>query len=164
MTFCDWNQVKAEEVSWRYQRKAVEAGPLAVAMLEVLKGATTYPHAHANEEVVLVLKGAWKFFLPGKEVTLRANQMLWIPAGTEHSSVAMADTLAVDICSSARPDWRTGEDHNFTTIQTSISGRCRPSSMYDTRHYLKIDPSGQLFDIIRIAGRNATVRRAAVFD
>jgi quercetin dioxygenase-like cupin family protein len=113
MTFCDWNQVKAEEVSWRYQRKAVEAGPLAVAMLEVLKGATTYPHAHAHEEVVLVLKGAWKFFLPGKEVTLRANQMLWIPAGTEHSSVAMADTLAVDICSSARPDWRTGEDHKL---------------------------------------------------
>jgi hypothetical protein len=36
--------------------------------------------------------------------------------------------------------------------------------MYDTRHYLKIDPWGQLFDIIRIAGRNATVRRAAVFD
>jgi quercetin dioxygenase-like cupin family protein len=113
MTFCDWNQVKVEDVSWNYQRKSIEAGPLAVAMLEVLKGATTYPHAHVNEEVVLVLKGAWKFFLPGKEVTLRANQMLWIPAGTEHSSVAMADTLAVDICSSARPDWKTGEDHRL---------------------------------------------------
>jgi hypothetical protein len=56
MTFCDWNQVKAEEVSWKYQRKAVEAGPLAVAMLKVLKGAATYPHAHSNEEVVLVLE------------------------------------------------------------------------------------------------------------
>jgi quercetin dioxygenase-like cupin family protein len=110
MTFCDWNQVKPEDVSWKYQRKSVDAGPLAVAMIEVLKGATTHPHAHATEEVVLVLKGAWKFVLRGEQVILRDNQMLWIPAGAEHSSVAIEDTLAVDICSSPRPDWNTGED------------------------------------------------------
>jgi len=67
MTFCDWNQVKAEEVSWRYQRRAVEAGPLAVAMLEALKGATTYPHAHAHEEVVLVLRAPGNSFCPAKK-------------------------------------------------------------------------------------------------
>jgi quercetin dioxygenase-like cupin family protein len=110
MSVCDWNNMKAEDVSWKYQRKAVEAGPLAVAMLEVLKGAATFPHAHANEEVILVLKGAWKFFLHGEEVILRDNQMLWIPAGAEHSSLALEDTLAVDICSSPRPDWKAGGD------------------------------------------------------
>jgi quercetin dioxygenase-like cupin family protein len=113
MTFCDWKEVKVEEVSWKYQRKAVEAGGLAVAMLEVLKGVTTHPHAHRHEEVVIVLNGAWKFFLRGEEVVLHENQMLWIPAGAEHSSVAMEDTLAVDISSAARHDWKNGEDREL---------------------------------------------------
>jgi hypothetical protein len=39
--------------------------------------------------------------------------MLWIPAGAEHSSVAMEDTLAVDISSSPRPDWKTGADREL---------------------------------------------------
>ena len=58
MTFCNRNQVKPEDVSWKYRRKSIDAGPLAVAMIEVLKGATTYRHAGATDEVVLVLKGA----------------------------------------------------------------------------------------------------------
>ena len=87
MTFCDWSKVKAEEVSWKYQRKAVEAGPLAVAMLDVLQGATTHPHAHAHEEVILVLKGAWKFVLRGEGINLRGAPASLVPQTVPSASV-----------------------------------------------------------------------------
>jgi quercetin dioxygenase-like cupin family protein len=110
MTLCDFNNVKAEDVSWRYRRKFSAGQNLSVAMVEVLRGATTLPHQHMNEEVVLVLEGSWRFYLRGEEVTLGANQMLSIPAGVEHSSVVLEDTVAIDICAPSRRDWLTGED------------------------------------------------------
>ena len=59
---------------------------------------------------MIVLKGAWRFYLPTGEVTLRANQMLAIPPGTEHSSEVLEDTVAIDICTPTRVDWSSGED------------------------------------------------------
>src|SRR2546422_7760636 len=53
---------------------------------EVKEGAITQPHSHENEEMILVLKGTWRFHLPSGDVTLVPNQMLWIPSGVEHSS------------------------------------------------------------------------------
>ena len=110
MRICDFNSVKAEDVSWRYRRKFAVGQNLSVAMVEVLKGAKTLPHQHPNEEVVLVLRGSWRFCLRGEEVTLGANQMLSIPAGVQHSSLALEDTVAIDICAPSRRDWLTGED------------------------------------------------------
>ena len=106
----DLNRVKAEDISWRYRRKVAESQDLAVAMLDVLAGAATLPHSHDHEEVILVLEGAWRFSVGGDEVTLRSNQMLSIPPGVEHSSLALEDTVAIDICAPQRKDWRSGED------------------------------------------------------
>ena len=74
------------------------------------KGGETKALSFEQEEVVIVLKGAWLFHLPTGDVTLRANQMLSIPSGVEHSSEALADTVALDICTPRRLDWITGED------------------------------------------------------
>ncbi len=38
------------------------------------------------------------------------NQTLLIPPGIEHSSEAIEDTVALDICAPARMDWLTGDD------------------------------------------------------
>jgi quercetin dioxygenase-like cupin family protein len=111
MKLHDLNDVKAQDVSWRYRRKLAEGQDLAVAMVEVLKGAATLPHSHDHEEAVLVLEGAWRFSVAGEDVTLRPNQMLSIPPGVEHSSMALEDTVAIDICAPRRKDWKTGEDH-----------------------------------------------------
>ena len=110
MRFSDLNEAEAQDVSWRYRRKTAEGQNVTVAMVEVLKGAATAEHSHENEEVILVLKGAWQFRMRGEEFTLRANQMLSIPPGVEHSSVALEDTLAVDVCAPRRRDWAAGED------------------------------------------------------
>ena len=106
----DWNNVIPEEISELYNRKVARGENITVAMVEVKQRAITRPHSHSSEEVILVLTGAWKFCLPEGEVVLRANQMLHIPPGVEHSSEVLEDTTAFDICSSRRVDWITGED------------------------------------------------------
>ncbi len=110
MNFYDLKNVENDAVSSSYFRRAVYGESLAVARVEVQKGEITRPHSHDTEEVIYVLSGEWAFHLPDGDFTLRDNQMLCIPAGVVHSSEVLEDTVAVDICSKNRPDWRTGQD------------------------------------------------------
>lgn len=110
MGFFDWDRMTPESISELYTRKVALGDNIVVARVEVMKWAVTQPHTHDSEEVIIVLKGEWRFHLPTGPVTLRANQMLSIPAGVEHSSEVLEDTVALDICSPMRLDWITGED------------------------------------------------------
>jgi quercetin dioxygenase-like cupin family protein len=113
MKFYDLNELENEEVNTSYLRKAVYGESLTVARVEVKQGETTERHAHDTEEVIYVLKGAWLFHLPDGDVALKDNQMLCIPAGTEHSSEVLEDTIALDICSQHRSDWVSGQDKSL---------------------------------------------------
>ena len=110
MGLYDWDRMKAEEITDLYRRKVAIGETITVARVEVKKSAVTHPHSHENEEMILVLKGKWRFHLPTGDVTLGANQMLSIPQGVEHSSEALEDTVALDICAPARLDWLSGSD------------------------------------------------------
>jgi len=105
--------MNAEEITELYQRKVVIGESITVARVEVKERAVTHPHSHENEEMILVLKGRWRFHLPSGDVTLAANQMLRIPQGVEHSSEALEDTVAIDICAPARADWLSGADRSL---------------------------------------------------
>lgn len=110
MGFYDWDKMRPEEISDLYNRKVALGENIVVARVEVKQWAITHTHSHESEEVIIMLKGAWRFYLPDGEVTLRPNQMLSIPPGVEHSSEALEDTVALDICTPTRLDWITGED------------------------------------------------------
>lgn len=110
MKFYDLNKLETDEVSPSYLRKAVYGESLTVARLDVQKGEVTQTHSHDTEEMIYVLKGCWLFHLPDGDVTLRDDQMICIPAGVEHSSEVLEDTVALDVCSKHRPDWLTGQD------------------------------------------------------
>ena len=110
MGFWDWDKMKPEEINDLYQRKIAVGLGLTVARVEVKEGAITLSHSHDSEELIIVLSGAWCFHLPDHDVTLTDTQMLWIPPGVVHSSEALADTVAVDICTPTRNDWLSGED------------------------------------------------------
>lgn len=111
MCVYDWNTIKPAEITAIYLRKVAVGENFTVARIEVKKGSVTHPHTHSNEEAVVVLKGAWRFNLAGREVTVGPNQMLMIPPDVEHSSEALEDTVALDICAPTRGDWLSGEDH-----------------------------------------------------
>ena len=104
MGLYDWDRMQSEDISDLYQRKIAIGESITVARVEVKEGAVTYPHSHENEEMILVLKGRWLFHLPAGDVTLTPNKILRIPGGTEHSSEALEDTVALDICAPGRVD------------------------------------------------------------
>jgi len=113
MSFYDFENMTSAEITGTYLRKTAVGENLTVAQVEVKQGSVTRAHSHENEEVVLVLKGCWRFNLPSGAVTIGPQQMLCIPPGVEHSSEALEDTVALDICAPAREDWANGEDKNL---------------------------------------------------
>jgi quercetin dioxygenase-like cupin family protein len=92
------------ELSKQVMAAIVQDPGMNVARVEIKKGYTTRRHRHETECVIVVLQGEWRFRLPGRTVTVAANQMLRIPPGEEHTAEAMSDTVALSI-SSAAGDW-----------------------------------------------------------
>jgi quercetin dioxygenase-like cupin family protein len=110
MKFSDFNEVT--NVSRYNRKKLLTNQSITVAMVEAQKGTSELPHSHDHEQAVLVLRGAWRFQMKGQEFTVRANQMLSIPAQVEHSALALEDTVAVDICAASQHDRAAPEDRS----------------------------------------------------
>jgi quercetin dioxygenase-like cupin family protein len=113
MGFYDWDSMTGEEISDLYLRKVAIGENITVARVEVKEGAITHSHSHNNEEMIVVLEGKWRFDLPSGSVTLTPNQILNIPPGVEHSSEALENTIALDICAPRRSDWLNGADRTL---------------------------------------------------
>ena len=57
------------------------------ARVEIDPGATSSRHSHPGEEIIYVLEGVLEYQLDGKPpVTLKAGDVLFIPAGTIHAA------------------------------------------------------------------------------
>ncbi len=56
-------------------------------IVELAPGTTAPRHTHPGEEIIYVLEGTWEYTVDGKPpVTLKAGDVLFIPAGTIHSA------------------------------------------------------------------------------
>jgi quercetin dioxygenase-like cupin family protein len=64
------------------------AGREVIQTIVELEPGTTAPrHSHPGEEIIYVLEGTWEYSLEGKPpVTLKAGDVLFIPAGVIHSA------------------------------------------------------------------------------
>ena len=55
--------------------------------VELAPGVSFPKHTHPGEEIIYVLEGTWEYMVEGKPpVTLKAGEVLFIPAGTIHSA------------------------------------------------------------------------------
>jgi quercetin dioxygenase-like cupin family protein len=55
--------------------------------VELAPGVLFPKHTHPGEEIIYVLEGTWEYTVEGKPpVTLKAGEVLFIPAGTIHSA------------------------------------------------------------------------------
>ncbi len=76
--------------------------------VEFAPGALVAKHTHPGEEIVYVLEGEFEYQLEGKApVTLKAGEVLFIPAGTPHSAKNIGKTngseLATYIVEKGKP-------------------------------------------------------------
>ena len=66
---------------------SIQGREVVQTIVELAAGTTAPRHSHPGEEIIYVLEGTWEYMVDGKPpVTLKAGDVLFIPAGTIHSA------------------------------------------------------------------------------
>jgi quercetin dioxygenase-like cupin family protein len=105
-----WDSVRLEVLNEKLSRRVVNGEKVMVAQLQFAKDSLVPLHHHESEQISLIIQGAMKFELEGREVTVRAGEVLIIPSYVPHSALALEDTTGIDVFSPIRQDWLDGTD------------------------------------------------------
>jgi len=106
-----WETVRKEQLNDKFWRKVVNGEKITAAQLGFSQGGLVPLHHHESEQVSIVVKGAIKFEVDGKEVTVRAGEVLVIPSNLPHNAQALEDSSVIEIFSPIRLDWMKGTDN-----------------------------------------------------
>jgi quercetin dioxygenase-like cupin family protein len=106
-----WETVKKEQLNDKFWRKVVNGEKITAAQLGFTKGALVPLHHHESEQVSIVMQGAIRFEVDGKEVKVGAGEVLVIPSNLPHNALALEDSSVIEIFSPIRLDWMTGTDN-----------------------------------------------------
>ena len=105
-----WEDLPLETMSDVISRRLFVGEKAMVAQVYLAKDAVVPLHHHESEQITYILKGALKFELQGKEVTVHAGEVLFSPSNVPHRAIALEDTLDLDVFSPLRIDWLTKDD------------------------------------------------------
>jgi len=105
-----WESVKKEILNDKLWRQIVSGDKVMAARLWLFKDCVIPLHHHESEQISLVFEGALKFELEGREVIVRAGEVLVIPSNVPHTALALEDTIGIDVFSPIRQDWLDGTD------------------------------------------------------
>ena len=110
MKYIPWNQVEREHLNPLIDREMVVGEEIMLARVLMKKGAHVPQHQHHNEQVTYILEGALKFAIDGKEIVVRAGEVLCIPPHMPHEAWALEDTVDLDVFNPPREDWLNKTD------------------------------------------------------
>ncbi|HXV15714.1 MAG TPA: cupin domain-containing protein [Gemmatimonadaceae bacterium] len=99
------------------QRQFVVGGELMIARVLLKKGCVVPMHSHVNEQLTYILEGALKFFIDGKEIIVRAGEVLCIPPNMPHEAHALEDTVDLDVFNPPRADWINKSDAYLRKVE-----------------------------------------------
>lgn len=105
-----WADIAPEQMNPFTTRQYVVGTNTMLARLVLKKGAHVPLHKHMNEQISHVVKGELNFSIEGKEVKVRAGEILCIPPDVPHEVAALEDSVALDIFNPPRQDWIDGDD------------------------------------------------------
>ncbi len=108
-----WDDMPVDQLSDTIGRRLITGQDMMLAHVYLKKGAIVPRHQHINEQITYILEGALRFQIgegEGKEVIVRAGEVLCIPSNVPHAAEALEDTLDVDVFSPPRQDWLDGSD------------------------------------------------------
>ena len=115
-----WSEVKEEKMNEKITRKLAVGQNEMIGRLSLKKGAVVPPHKHLSEQITMVINGALKFTIGGKDITVNAGEVLVIPPNVVHSAVALEDSDDIDSFSPLRLDWLTGDDAYLKTGKSTL--------------------------------------------
>ena len=108
--YISWKDVERESLNPLIEREMVYGQQIMVARVFIKKDGHVPLHHHHNEQLTYILEGALKFAINGKEVVVRAGEVLCIPANMPHEAWALEDTLDLDVFTPPREDWLNKTD------------------------------------------------------
>ena len=103
-------EMPTEHLNPLLDRQFVAGEKSMLARLVLRKGCVVPLHSHENEQITYILEGALKFSLQGKDIVVRAGEILVIPGTVPHSAEALEDTVDLDVFCPPRADWISGAD------------------------------------------------------
>ena len=86
-----WNDIAKEPMKGGITRQLITSQRMMIAHVCLKKGDEVPKHSHENEQITYILDGALHFWLGpdgGREVTVRAGEVLVIPSNLEQLSVS----------------------------------------------------------------------------
>lgn len=105
-----WSEVALETLNPLIQRHFVVGDQIMLARILLKQGAEVPRHSHANEQVTWVMEGALQFDIDGRDIIVRAGEVLCIPPHMPHAARALEDTLDIDVFTPPRQDWINKDD------------------------------------------------------
>ena len=110
LKYLAWKDVEREKLNDKIDREMVVGEGLMLARVFIRKGGHVPEHHHHNEQVTYILEGALKFAIDGKEIVVKAGEVLCIPPNMPHEAWALEDTLDLDVFTPPREDWLNKSD------------------------------------------------------
>jgi quercetin dioxygenase-like cupin family protein len=110
LKYTAWKDVEREHLNPQIDREMVVGDKIMLARVLMKKGAHVPLHHHHNEQVTYILEGALKFSVGGKEIVVRAGEVLCIPPNMPHEAWAQEDTIDLDVFNPPREDWLNKTD------------------------------------------------------
>src|SRR5579859_358988 len=108
--YTKWSEVEVEQLSSTIGRQFIVGTDMMIARVLLKKGGHVPMHQHHNEQITYILEGALRFMVGGKEVVVRAGEVLCIPPHVPHEAFALEDTVDLDIFNPPRQDWINRDD------------------------------------------------------
>jgi quercetin dioxygenase-like cupin family protein len=108
-----WADVPNEQITSTIARRFITGDSVTVGRFELKQGGVVPSHAHANEQISIVLSGALRFTIDGQETIVRAGEVMQIPGNAAHQVEVLEDTLVVDVFTPVRQDWIDKTDTYF---------------------------------------------------
>jgi quercetin dioxygenase-like cupin family protein len=110
LKYLAWKDVQRERLNPHIDREMVVGDKIMLARVLMKKGAHVPLHHHHNEQVTYILEGSLKFNVGGKEIIVRAGEILCIPPNMPHEAWAEEDTVDLDVFNPPREDWLNKTD------------------------------------------------------
>jgi quercetin dioxygenase-like cupin family protein len=108
-----WDSVGKKEVVPGIVRQFVSGARVSVAKFSMARGTSVPSHAHENEQVSYVVRGALTFRFSDREVMVRGGEVIVIPPNVPHGVDVVEDSEAIDVFNPVRQDWIDGTDTYF---------------------------------------------------
>jgi quercetin dioxygenase-like cupin family protein len=121
-TYTKWQDIEVERLSSHIGRQFVVGTDVMLARVLLKKDAHVPLHSHHNEQITYILEGSLKFLIDGKEITVRAGEVLCIPPHAPHEAFALEDTVDLDIFNPPRQDW-IDRDDAYLRSETKTSAK-----------------------------------------